>query len=147
MNMTISPSTSSDTPLALRYRRMPGRLAICRLEPDAPIPDWAIHLSSSAETFLSITRTAGELSIVCQEEALGALPESFVEAGWVCLQIEGLLPFTLAGILYRFIEPMAEGQIPIFAISTFNTDYVLIKEEFWERASELLQAAGYELTG
>ncbi len=147
MSMTISPSTSSDTPLSLRYRRMPGRLAICRLEPDAPIPDWAVHLSSSAETFLSITRTAEELSIVCQEGALGPLPGSFIEAGWVCLQLEGPLPFTLSGILYRFIEPMAESQIPIFTISTFNTDYVLIKEEFWERTSELLQAAGHELTG
>ncbi len=147
MNMTISPSTSSETPLSLRYRRMPGRLAICRLEPEAPVPDWALLLSRSAEAFLSITRTAEELSIVCHEGALGPLPSSFIEAGWVCLQLEGPLPFTLAGILYRFIAPMAENQIPIFTISTFSTDYVLIKEEFWERASELLQAAGYEFTG
>ncbi len=64
---------------------------------------------------------------------------------WVCLKLEGPFPFSLTGVLLSFIEPLSNNAIPIFAISTFDTDYVLIQEEFMGRVIDLLRDAGHEL--
>ena len=72
---------------------------------------------------------------------------ALAERGWVALKLEGPFPFTMTGVLASFLQPLAEAQIPIFAISTFDTDYVLIKRENLEQAVVVLGAAGHEKVG
>jgi hypothetical protein len=115
-----------------------GPYAIVRLAPDAAVPDWA-----TKGGFTSITRTADELSIVCPTENLPRNVSS--PHRWICLKLEGPFPFSQTGILLSFIGPLSSNGIPIFAISTYDTDYVLIQEEFAGMALEVLQAAGHEL--
>jgi uncharacterized protein len=124
---------------SLRFRKLLGTYAIVRLAPDATIPGWA-----TKGEFTSITRTADELSIVCPTENLPADVQS--SHRWICLKLEGPFPFSLTGVLLSFIEPLSNNGIPIFAISTFDTDYVLIQEEFANVAIVALQEAGHELT-
>lgn len=88
-------------------------------------------------------RTSGELSIVCEEDRV---PDGVrVEKGWVALKLEGPFPFSLTGVLAAFLEPLAQAKIPILAISTFDTDYVLIKDEDTPRALEVLEVAGHSV--
>jgi len=97
-----------------------------------------------------VVRTREELSIVYSEDVcLGdPMPDAApVERGWLALKLEGPFPFSMTGVLASFLEPLAEARIPIFAISTFDTDYVLIKRENLERAVAALGAAGHEKVG
>lgn len=115
---------------------MPGRYAIVRLAPEAPVPDWAV-----AHTFHSITRTSDELSIVCPASNLPSVVHS--SPRWICLKLQGPFAFSQTGVLLSFIEPLSRKDIPIFTISTYDTDYVLIQEESaW--ALDLLRQAGHE---
>lgn len=92
--------------------------------------------------FNSITRTTDELSIVCP--TVNVPPEVHSPHRWICLKLEGPFPFSQTGVLLSFIEPVSTKNAPIFAISTYDTDYVLIQEEFaW--AIEVLREAGHEL--
>jgi len=122
----------------LKFTFVPGQFAISKLLPDAPIPSWALK-----GVFTSVTRTAEELSIVCAADNLPRDINS--ESHWICLKLEGPFAFTQTGILASFIDPLAENAIPIFAISTYDTDYVLIKEEHWAVAYAALQNAGHQL--
>jgi len=89
-----------------------------------------------------VVRTGDELSIVCAEDRI---PDGVrAERGWLALKLEGPFPFVMTGVLASFLQPLAEAEIPIFAISTFDTDYVLIKPEHLEAAVEALGAAGHE---
>jgi hypothetical protein len=124
----------------LKFRVVPGSFAICRLAAGSPIPDWALH-----GTFSSLTRTEEELSIVCESRKVP--PEANHHAPWICLQLEGPFPFSETGILTSFIDPLAEVGVPIFAISTYDTDYVLIREDFADIALSALQSAGHQLIG
>jgi hypothetical protein len=121
-----------------KFRHLPPHYAIVRLPPDIPVPDWA-----AKGEFTSITRTADELSVVCPAENI---PKE-IDAGlrWICLKLEGPFPFSQTGVLLSFIEPLANQGIPIFAISTFETDYILVQEEFTDLALNAVQAAGHEL--
>jgi hypothetical protein len=123
----------------IRFRRVAGKFAICRLDPASAIPEWALRTG----VLTSITRTRDQLSIVCfQSDVSGNVK---FEGGWLCLKLEGPFPFSMTGVLASFIDPLSANRIPIFAISTFDTDYVLIKEEFWESAHPVLKSAGHEL--
>jgi uncharacterized protein len=122
----------------LKYSVLPGRFVVCRLEADAHVPEWALKIGN----FNSVSRTADELSIVCREE--NAPHEIKTEPGWLCLKLNGPFPFSQTGILASFISPLSKRGIPIFAVSTFDTDYVLIKEEFREVAILALREAGHE---
>jgi uncharacterized protein len=122
----------------LKFRRVAGTFAICRLPPDAPLPGWA-----GAGAFLSIARTAEELSIACLSENVPVGVRA--DRGWACLKVEGTFAFQEIGILASFIGPLAENGIPIFAVSTFDTDYVLIKEELVGAALSVLARAGHQL--
>jgi hypothetical protein len=114
------------------------RLSVCRLAPAEAVPPWA---GSGALT--SVTRTDEELSVVCAE---GAAPEGTdCESGWRALKIEGPLDFGLTGVLASVAGPLAEAGVSIFAISTFNTDYMLVKEERLEKAVAALAAAGHRV--
>ena len=136
--MTTTPEPSAPQNSHLKFRQLPGPYAILRLAPDAPVPDWA-----ATGDFTSITRTAHELSIVCPA---GILPED-VTAGprWTCLKLEGPFLFSQTGVLLSFIEPLSNNGVPIFAISTYDTDYVLISKDYIDRAVESLCDAGHQL--
>lgn len=123
----------------LKFRQLAGPYAIVRLAADAPVPDWATR-----GDFTSITRTADELSIVCPTGNLPADVDSPLR--WICLKLDGPFPFSQTGVLLSFIEPLSRNDIPIFAISTYDTDYVLIPEEH-RRALDVLRKAGHELLG
>ena len=125
---------------SLKFRRLPDSYVIVRLAPDAVVPEWA-----TKGDFTSISRTSDELSIVC---AASNIPEG-VDPGprWACLKLEGPFPFSQTGVLLSFIGPLSNNGVPIFAVSTYDTDYVLIQANFLEAALKLLQAAGHELWG
>ena len=122
----------------LKFRRLPGLYAIVRMASTTPAPDWA----TKAE-FTSITRTAEELSIVCPVTNLPADVHS--PPRWICLKLEGPFPFSQTGVLLSFIAPLSNNSVPIFAISTYDTDYVLVPEEFAGPALQELSKAGHEL--
>ena len=94
--------------------------------------------------FVFIGKTDGECSLVCETPKT---PSNTIERndGWRAFRIEGVLDFSLIGILADISKVLADGKIGIFAISTFNTDYILIKSENFERAIGLLQFAGYSV--
>jgi len=112
-------------------------VAVCRLAPGSEIPEWAF----SGGGFASVTRTADELSLVCAESAV---PDGIqCERGWRIFTIEGPLDFALTGILVSVAQPLAEAGVSIFAISTYDTDYVMVKEQDLEKAVRALEAAGH----
>lgn len=152
MSAATSESGSDGTQPSrrLKYRLIAERHAICKLRPDAPIPEWALQPGPVC----SITRTADELSIVCHENNISASVRNTPElrdrppsTGWICLKLEGPFPFTETGILESFLKPLSANSIPIFAVSTFDTDYVFIPEQFWGAAHDVLSAAGHEFLG
>jgi hypothetical protein len=120
---------------------LPERLAICRLAPNQAIPP-EITLSP----FFSITRTDEELSIVVPEEWI---PNSCQrsEMGWRYFKVQGPLDFTLVGILSSLTTLLAQEGISVFAISTYDTDYLLVKESELEKSQRILSANGYEISG
>jgi hypothetical protein len=114
--------------------------AICRLASDAPVSAWA-----TTGAFFSITRTADELSVVCPQEAV---PEGVrCERGWRYLRVAGTMPFSVVGVLASLTAPLAEARISLFAISTFDTDYLLVKAEDLESAVEVLRRRGHTIQG
>ncbi len=118
---------------------LPDVFAICRLDADAPIPPWV-----TTRDFVSITRTRGELSIVC---AQNDVPTGVrCERDWRALKVDGTLDFALTGILASLAAPLADAGISIFAISTFDTDYLLVKDANLPRAVQVLSAAGNKIT-
>jgi len=106
-----------------------GRLAVCRLAPDAAVPT---ELLRAHPEFLSITRTADELSIVCPEELAPAGAK--VQPGWRAFKVEGPLDFSLTGIMATLATPLATAKISLFAVATFDTDYLLVQERDLEAA-------------
>jgi hypothetical protein len=115
------------------------RLALCRLAPNDEIPRWAL----SGGGFASVTRTPDELSLVCAESAV---PQGIqCESGWRVFKIEGPLDFALTGILASVAQPLAEAGVSIFTISTYDTDYVMVKEQDLENALLALAAAGHRV--
>lgn len=105
--------------------------AVCRLNAHDKIPDWIIK-----EHFYSITKTADELSIVCFEKDVPDHVKS--EKDWRAIKINGVLDFSQTGILASLAVPLAEAKIGIFVLSTFNTDYILVKNNKLEKAVEIL---------
>ncbi|MFZ1931270.1 MAG: ACT domain-containing protein [Candidatus Sulfotelmatobacter sp.] len=124
----------------LKFRQLSVSYAIVRLDPNSPVPDWA-----TKGDFTSITRTADELSIVCPLTNLP--PDVQSQLSWICLKLEGPFPFSQTGILLSFIAPLSNNRIPIFAISTYDTDYVLVPEESAGQALKMLSDAGHQLIG
>lgn len=118
---------------------LPYNYSICRLEPEAAIPPWAL-----AGDFFSITRTKDELSLVCSQEVVPAGVQS--ETGWRCIMVKGPLGFSITGLLASLATSLAEVGISIFAISTFDTDYLLVKAENLKRAVVKLKEAGHRFS-
>jgi hypothetical protein len=125
-------------PITLTLSVLPDRYAVCRLDPGAAIPPWA-----TAGRFFSVTRTADELSIVCPEQHVP--PGVTVEPGWRTFKLEGPFDFALTGILAAVAGPLAEAGIGIFAMATYDTDYVLVKAAHLDRACAALSAHGHTI--
>ena len=121
----------------LRFSILPGSFAVLRLAPDADVPAGLL-----VPPFHSLTRTSAELSVVCPE---AALPEGTrAERGWALLALAGPFPFEMVGVLASVLGPLATAGVSIFALSTFDTDYVLVKHERLADAVASLAAAGVE---
>lgn len=116
-----------------RLRESP---AICRLAANSPVPAW----TSAARGLVSITRTPDELSIACAEAVVPAGVKH--ESGWAAFKVEGPLEFGRTGVLASLLEPLARAKVSIFAISTFDTDYILVKAAQADDATQALRAAG-----
>lgn len=112
--------------------------AICRLDKDAPIPDWAFQGGLS-----SVTRTKGELSIV---SPLINVPKGILcNQGWSCLKIKGPLDLSSTGIISSIARTLEKEGISLFLISTYDTDYVMVKEKDLEKAVFALTEAGQRI--
>lgn len=117
---------------------LPDTFAICRLDADTAIPAWAI-----SDSFFSITRTADELSIVCLQSLV---PDGIrCKQDWRCFQLAGPIPFTTVGVLASLVQPLAEAGINVFAVSTFDTDYLLVKAANFKGAIDALRQQGFSL--
>ncbi len=124
----------------LRFSLVPGAFAVCRLAPDAPVPDWALR-----NGFASVVRTADELSAVCPMADVP--PGTKMEGPWICIKLEGPFPFDQVGVLTSVLDPLAAAGIPILALSTFDTDYVLVKAGQRDAATAALTKAGHQFLG
>ena len=119
---------------------LPGSFAVCRLDPSAPVPDWA---TSGTTDFCSVTRTPQELSIVCPVDNVpDAVP---AERGWRCLRVRGPLDFEQTGIAAALTAPLAAAAVPVLVIATHDTDYLLVREDRLPRATAALEGAGIEV--
>ena len=114
--------------------------AIVRLEPDADLPPWL-----RGGHFWSATRTDSELSLVCREEDVPR--DASAERGWCALELAGPLDFSLTGVVAALVTPLADAEVPIFILSTFETDYLLIRERDLHRSVEALTKAGHKVDG
>lgn len=126
-------------PLTLRI--LPGRYAVCRLPASDPVPDWAQPTGS--EAFVALTRTADELSVLCDEQRV---PDDVpAERGWSAFGVDGPLDFTLLGVLASLAEPLRDAGISILACSTYDTDYVLVPAAEQSEAVGALERAGHRV--
>ncbi len=113
---------------------LPEKLGICHLDEKSSIPLWAIENNK----FSSIAKTRNELSIICSQDKIpGGI---LVEKDWRAFKVQGPLGFVLTGIVASLSKPLAEAKISIFYISTYETDYLLVKEENLEKAIKILGA-------
>jgi hypothetical protein len=124
--MTLTLSVLSET------------FTVCRFNPNDPIPTWAYM-----GNFYSITKTSEELSIICEEKFVPQNIKS--EKSWKALKVEGPLDFALIGIMANLSGILGRGGISVFVVSTFDTDYILVKKEKLEIAKELLIAEGHTI--
>ena len=122
----------------MRLTVFPGRFAVCRLAAGDAVPATLLRAR-----LVSITRTDGELSIVCPEELAPA--DAVCEAGWAWLALEGPIPFTATGIMSSLLAPLADARVGIFALSTYDTDAILVKQEQLAAALAALRQAGHEV--
>ena|SRR5712664_3597137 len=117
---------------------LPGHFAMTRLAAEAPLPSWATH-----GDFFSITRTRDELSIVCRADQV---PNGIAaEAGWRALKVAGPFALSEIGVLSALAAPLAKAKVSLFAISTFDTDYLLVNEKQLLAAVAALKGAGHRV--
>jgi len=110
---------------------------ICRLPPLSSLPSWAF-----TGPFISITKTNDELSIITIDD--NRLPKDIqCERNWRCLKLKGPFPFDMTGVLSSVLNPLAKADVGILAISTFDTDYVLIKDKNLQIAIDVLKQNGH----
>jgi len=115
---------------------LPLRLAVCRLGPDDPVP-----ARPPTAAFWSVTQTPEETSLVVPEEHVH--PAWRAERGWRCLRVRGPLPFEMVGVLHALSAPLARAGISLFVLSTYDTDYILVRERDLGRARAALVAVGH----
>jgi len=136
---TAAPGNGSASPV-LTLLEVAGRFAVCKLSPGSAVPAWA-----TAGDVFSVVRTAEELSVVCRQEMVPA--GTHAEVDWRCLRVAGAMPFTLVGVLASLTGPVASAGVGVFAVSTFDTDYLLVKEAEFQPAVAALRKAGHSVEG
>lgn len=118
---------------------LPEIFAIVRLAADAPLPFWAID-----GDFFSVTRTSDELSLVCRANQV---PSSLTaERGWRTLKVQGPFALSEIGVLAALSAPLAQAKVSLFAISSFDTDYLLVRDTKLDAAIAALRAAGHAVS-
>ncbi|NLU32565.1 MAG: ACT domain-containing protein [Clostridiaceae bacterium] len=117
---------------------LPDELSICRLPSDSPVPDWAWN-----GDFCSVTRTCSELSIVAVSRFIPG--DVARESSFRAIKVEGTLNFSLVGILAEISTVLAREGISIFAVSTYDTDYILVRDRDLEQAAAALRKAGHRI--
>jgi len=123
----------------LKLALLPGRLAVCRLPARAPVPAWAV-----GRGFCSVTRTARELSLV--------VPQARVPRGVCCqrdfraFRVEGRLPLSAVGVLASLVVPLARAGVSLFSLSTYDTDYILVRQSALSQTVRVLTVAGHSVT-
>ena len=122
----------------LSLQLLPDRMAVCRLDPAASLPEW-FDMSG----FYSITRTDEELTIVCREALVAS--GSICENGWRYFKVQGVLDFSEIGIMFSLTQSLAESGVSVFVMSTFDTDYFMVKEKDLTKAIDALTAAGHRV--
>jgi hypothetical protein len=124
-------------PRGVELRTLSERYAIARLAADAPVPEWV-----GGQEFLAVVRTRNELSIVCREDGVPA-NHTEVQREFRCLVVAGTLDFAQTGIIAQLAQPLAAAGIPIFGISTYDTDHILVRQDRLEEAKAALERAGH----
>jgi len=124
--------------IALELDILPGAYAICRWPAGEALPDWV-----SQDGFVSVTRTPTELSAVCAAEAVPA--GTVCEGPWRIFAVRGPLDFGLTGVMASMASPLAEAGVSLFAVSTYDTDYVLVRAGDLDRAAQALRRAGHRV--
>jgi hypothetical protein len=124
--------------MGLTLELLEGQSAVCRLPAGSALPAWFVPGAPS-----HVSWTDEELSIVCDE---ARVPEGVqCERGWRSLMLRGPFAFDLTGILAQVLQPLAQAQVGIFAVSTFDTDYVMVKQQQLRAALAALRAAGHTI--
>jgi hypothetical protein len=124
---------------AVTLKLLAGPLAVCRLETDAPVPAWAVG------ALTSVTRTPEELSVVCAEQAV---PEGVrAERGFRCLAVVGPLSFSTTGLIAALSSLLADAELSLFVLSTFDTDLLLFRQADLAQAVAVLRGFGHTVTG
>ncbi len=131
VSTSAHPETVTSGIPELTLQTMDLRFAVCLLPPDEPLPGWV-----SGSTFLSVTRSPEETSLVCPEADVPK--EVKAERNWRMFRVKGMLDFSLTGILSRLLNPLKEEKIPTFVISTYRTDYLLVRGNDFEKAHSVL---------
>jgi hypothetical protein len=129
------------TPPALALRVLPETLAVARLAEDAAVPAWAFAGPGVA----AVLRRSGELTVVCAQDRVAAHDGLVVERGWRALEVQGPLDFALTGILAVLAGTLAAAGISIFALSTFDTDVLLVRADRLDQAVAALRTDGHEV--
>ncbi len=124
----------------LKLSVLPGRFAVCGLPAGSTLPTWF-----QPGPFATASWAMDELSLVCAQEQVPADVLARCERDWCCLMLHGPIPFQSTDILFRILQPLAAAGIGIFAISTFDTDYVLVKEASREAAIAALVDDGHRV--
>jgi len=123
---------------ALKLHQFPETLAVVRLGPGTDVPAWA-----ESSSIFSVTATATETSVVC---AARSVPKKSVhQKPFTAFQVEGPLDFALTGVLSRLLTPLAEAEISVFTLSTYDTDWILVPTADAERAAEEWRRRGHEV--
>jgi uncharacterized protein len=116
-----------------------GTYAICRLEADSDIQDWITD-----SEFISLTKTRDELSLVCRQDI--SVPHAIeISQDWRIIKLNGPLDFSLTGIIAGISGILAESNVPVFTISTWETDYFMVKESDLRKAIDSLKSNGYNI--
>jgi len=128
----------------LKLFLLANEFSVVKVKPETPMPAWLF-----GEKIFSVTRTATELSIVCVSEAIpdswAQQEESEVEKGWRAFMVDGPLEFHLTGILSSIASPLAAAGVSLFAVSTFDTDYILVKNDSLKKAVACLGAENFAI--
>ena len=119
---------------------LPEAMAICRLGPDEPAPDWLDHT-----VFYCLTHTIESLTVVTLEDSVPEQVEC--DRGWRCLEVRGPLALDLTGVLATLTAPLARAGVPVFVVSSYETDFLLVKESVLTQARRALEQAGHVILG